>query len=81
MDYLSDAWEKHSHSTAVIVATTAVATTAIITILRHALYPTWRQKTFPSPLQTTLPKLGDEASKLDYKPDAFPGARDVPTPV
>ncbi|TPX08940.1 uncharacterized protein E0L32_009644 [Thyridium curvatum] len=80
MDYLSDAWERHSHSTAVIVATTAVATTAIITILRHALYPTWRQKTFPSPLQTTLPKLGDEASKLDYKPDAFPGARDVPTP-
>ncbi|KAK3328851.1 Alpha/Beta hydrolase protein [Apodospora peruviana] len=38
-------------------------------------------KIYPNPLRTVIPGLSkDEVDKLDYKPDAFPGVRDVETP-
>jgi pimeloyl-ACP methyl ester carboxylesterase len=67
-------------TTAAIVATTAAATIATLSLLRLALYPRHAQ-TLKSPLRTVIPSLTPaELDALDYKPDAFPGARDVVTP-
>ena len=68
-------------STAVIIASTVVATVALLPVVRRALWPT-HPKIIPSPLSTLIPRLSDEEMKrLEYKPEAFPGARDVLTPV
>ncbi|OAA54730.1 alpha beta hydrolase family [Niveomyces insectorum RCEF 264] len=62
------------------VAATAVATAALLAISCRALYPR-HAKAIASPLRTVLPKLSpDQVARLDYTPDAFPGARDVSTP-
>ncbi|KAJ4290695.1 hypothetical protein N0V88_006443 [Collariella sp. IMI 366227] len=67
-------------NTGIIVASTAIATAALLTVLRNYLWPT-QPKVLRSPLRTVLPNLShDELQKLDYKPDNFPGARDVETP-
>lgn len=59
---------------------TAAATVATLTLLKRYLWRT-HPKIIPSPLNTTLPRLsGQEIENLQYKPDAFPGARDVATP-
>ncbi len=64
-----------SHTTAV------VATVVIMAFLRRALWPT-RPRVIPNPLQTVIPRLsGKEIERLEYKPDDFPGGRDVVTPV
>lgn len=66
--------------TAVAVTTTAVATTLLI-FARSALWPRWG-KALPNPLKTAIPGTPkDEIDGLVYRPDAFPGARDVDTPV
>ncbi|KAK5663651.1 hypothetical protein OQA88_4082 [Cercophora sp. LCS_1] len=63
-----------------VITTTVIATTLAITLLKRALWPT-QPKIIPSPLNTVLPKLPRENfDQLEYKPDAFPGARDVETP-
>lgn len=68
-------------STVVVVATTAMATAAILPLLKHFLWRT-HPKIIPSPLKTVLPRLSpQEIDQLEYKTDAFPGARDVATPV
>ncbi|KAJ9164599.1 Protein phosphatase methylesterase 1 [Coniochaeta hoffmannii] len=68
-------------TTALIASTAAVATIATLSLLRLALYPRHPNKTLKSPLHTVIPSLTPaELDALDYKPDAFPGARDVPTP-
>lgn len=68
-------------NTSLIVAGTVIATAALLALLNRALYPTPPKKR-RSPLQTVLPRLSqDELDKLLYKPDHFPGARDVETPV
>jgi hypothetical protein len=73
--------ETEGSSTGLIVAGTAIATTALLSLLRNYLWPT-PPKIDPSPLRTILPKLSPaELDKLEYKPDNFPGARDVETPV
>jgi hypothetical protein len=73
--------ETEGASTGIIIAGTAIATTALHLFLRAYLWPTPPQID-PSPLRTTLPKLSPaELDKLEYKPDNFPGARDVETPV
>ncbi|KAL6804711.1 hypothetical protein GGI42DRAFT_342126 [Trichoderma sp. SZMC 28013] len=65
--------------TAVAVTTTAVATTLLI-FARSALWPRWG-KALPNPLKTAIPGTPkDEIDGLVYRPDAFPGARDVDTP-
>jgi pimeloyl-ACP methyl ester carboxylesterase len=70
-----------SGNTAVVVATTAIATTATLSLLKRYLWRT-HPNIIPSPLHTLLPRLSQpELDKLEYKPDAFPGARDVVTPV
>lgn len=67
--------------TGLIVASTAFATTALLALLRAYLWPT-PPRIDRSPLRTVLPRLSqDEFNKLEYKPDNFPGARDVETPV
>ncbi|KAL2127629.1 hypothetical protein VTI74DRAFT_10385 [Chaetomium olivicolor] len=67
-------------NTGIIVASTAIATAALLTVLRNYLWPA-QPKVLRSPLRTVLPKLSpDEFDKLEYKPDNFPGARDVETP-
>lgn len=69
------------NNTGLIVAGTVVATTAILSLLRGYLWPTPAQID-RSPLRTVLPQLSQaEFDKLEYKPDHFPGARDVETPV
>lgn len=63
-----------------IVATTFVATAAALSLLRRALWPV-HPKAIANPLQTIIPHLSKtELDRLEYKPDAFPGARDVDTP-
>ncbi|KAK0731229.1 putative alpha/beta hydrolase family protein [Lasiosphaeris hirsuta] len=52
----------------------------MLTLLRQVLWPA-RRKIIPSPLHTVIPHLSKlEAGRLEYKPDEFPGARDVVTP-
>ncbi|KAK4449287.1 Alpha/Beta hydrolase protein [Podospora aff. communis PSN243] len=69
-----------SGNTAIVVATTAIATTAGLSLLKRYLWRT-HPNIIPSPLHTLLPRLSlPELEKLEYKPDAFPGARDVVTP-
>ncbi|KAK2057781.1 alpha/beta-hydrolase [Colletotrichum caudatum] len=66
--------------TAAIVATTVVATLSFLSLARLGLYPEWGTA-IPNPLKTKLPMLaGEEVKKLPYRPDSFPGARDVETP-
>lgn len=73
--------ETEGTSTGLVAASTAIATTALLSLLRAYLWPTPPQID-PSPLRTILPKLSQaELDKLEYKPDNFPGARDVETPV
>lgn len=68
-------WPDPSH------AFVAVATLAVFLGLRRYLYPR-HPSVIPGPLKTALPGLAkDEIERLDYRPDAFPGARDVVTPV
>ena len=63
------------------VASTAAATLALLAFFRWSLYPK-HPAILPSPLKTVLPKLSAaEVARLEYTPDAFPGARDVDTPV
>ncbi|KAG7293354.1 hypothetical protein NEMBOFW57_003402 [Staphylotrichum longicolle] len=67
-------------STGLIVAGTAIVTTALLSFARSYLWPT-PPTVSRSPLRTILPALSpDEFAKLEYKPDNFPGARDVETP-
>lgn len=68
-------------NTGLIVAGTAIVTTALLSFVRSYLWPT-PPTVSRSPLRTILPALSpDELAKLEYKPDNFPGARDVETPV
>jgi hypothetical protein len=68
-------------NTGLIVAATVVATVALLSLFNRLLWPT-QPKRIRSPLHTVLPTLSqDERDKLVYKPDSFPGARDVETPV
>lgn len=70
-----------SVGTGLIVAGTAIATATLLSLLHSFLWPT-QPKIVRSPLRTVLPKLSqDELDQLEYKPDHFPGARDVETPV
>ncbi|KAL7943435.1 putative alpha/beta hydrolase family protein [Trichoderma barbatum] len=65
--------------TAIAVTTTAVATTLLV-FVRSALWPRWG-KALPNPLKTAIPgRPKEEIDGLVYRPDAFPGARDVDTP-
>src|SRR5689334_12911064 len=68
-------------NTGLILAGTAIATAASLTLLRSYLWPA-QPKIVRSPLKSLLPKLSqDDFNKLEYKPDHFPGGRDVETPV
>ncbi|KAH6651104.1 Alpha/Beta hydrolase protein [Chaetomium tenue] len=72
--------QDHGDNTGLIVAGTAIATTIVLSLLRSYLSPT-QPKVIRSPLRSVLPRLSqDEFDKLEYKPDSFPGARDVETP-
>lgn len=64
---------------AVTVTTTAVATATLLLFARSALWPRWG-KVLPNPLKTAA-AAADKVEGLVYRPDAFPGARDVETPV
>ncbi len=80
MDLVLRLWPRGSEA-AVVMATTAVATVALLAFLRWSLYPVL-PSVIPGPLQTVIPKLSpDEVASLEYPPDAYPGARDVVTPV
>jgi hypothetical protein len=68
-------------SPAVIVATTVVVTASLLSLLKRALWPA-HAAILPSPLRTLIPRLSrEEMESLEYKPDAYPGTRDVETPV
>ncbi|KAK4147937.1 Alpha/Beta hydrolase protein [Dichotomopilus funicola] len=67
-------------NTGLVVASTAIATTVVVTLLRRYLWPT-QPKVLNSPLRTVVSVLSqDKFNELAYKPDNFPGARDVETP-
>ncbi|KAI0394030.1 alpha/beta-hydrolase [Xylariaceae sp. FL0594] len=61
--------------------TTAVAITlALVSLTRLALWPR-KRVIIRGALTTTIPKLSaEEIAKIAYRPDDFPGARDVDTP-
>ncbi|KAK0389399.1 hypothetical protein NLU13_2974 [Sarocladium strictum] len=68
-------------STSLIVTTTAIATIGALFLGRAAGWPS-RPKVLANPLKT-FPKGSqrrEELGKLIYRPDTFPGARDVNTP-
>ena len=66
---------------AATIAATVAVTATLLMAGRAWLYPA-RGAVIPGPLQTAIPKLSQKAvAMLDYPPDAFPGARDVPSPV
>lgn len=66
---------------AVVATTAAVATASLIVVAKATLWPR-RRSVLRSPLKTVLPRASrEELSELVYLPDAFPGARDVETPV
>ncbi|SPN96940.1 related to 2-hydroxy-6-oxo-6-phenylhexa-2,4-dienoate hydrolase [Cephalotrichum gorgonifer] len=63
-----------------LVAAIATATVAFLWLARAALYPP-SQSILPNPLRTKIPYLSEkEVARLEYGPDAYPGARDVSTP-
>ncbi|CAI4216218.1 unnamed protein product [Parascedosporium putredinis] len=63
-----------------IVAITASITLATMSLARVALFPR-RSAIIPNPLQTKIPDLSEkDIAKLEYRPDSYPGARDVSTP-
>ena len=64
-----------------LIAGTAALTVAFL-FLASALYYPHRLSIIPNPLRAGIPQLSEkEVSRLEYKPDAYPGARDVTTPV
>lgn len=69
-------------STSLIVTTTALATATLLVLGRSAGWPR-RRKILSNPLQTYPPgsQQYGELETLIYRPDTFPGARDVETPV
>ncbi len=68
-------------NTGLVIAGTAIATLTLSWFLRTYLWPA-QPSIVRSPLRTVLPTLSpEEFAKLEYKPDNFPGARDVETPV
>jgi len=81
-DLVSQAFQSNRETglTSTIVAT-ALATVAAMTLSRFA----FRQKKFKiikSPAVTLLPNLSQaEKDALPYPPDAYPGGRDVDSPV
>jgi hypothetical protein len=73
-------WPDMPHP-ALVATTTAIATASLIVLAKATLWPP-RQRVLRSPLKTVLPRASrDELQELVYLPDAFPGARDVETPV
>lgn len=64
-----------------ILAITGLATIALGSLFSFTMFSR-HPKILRSPLKTVIPTLSStELDKLEYKPDAFPGARDVDTPV
>ena len=76
-----DLADESAKSALALVVVTVVATVAFLHLARAALYPPG-QPVIPNPLLTKIPQLSEkEVANLEYKPDAYPGARDVLTPV
>ena len=82
MSFVSGLWPGESAANATaLIASTVIATGVLLAFVRHALWPE-QVKIIKGPLHTIIPKLSaHEIGKLEYKPDIFPGARDVSTPV
>ncbi|PKS06380.1 hypothetical protein jhhlp_007128 [Lomentospora prolificans] len=75
-----DLADESTRAALAVVAITAAATLTTISLARAVLYPQ-RPAVIPNPLQTKIPELSEkEVAKLEYKPDSYPGARDVVTP-
>jgi hypothetical protein len=82
IDLISHPFKHNSStsSTAVIIITTALTTLLSITISRLVFKE--KVKIIKSPVETLLPHLSQaEKDALPYPPDAFPGERDVDSPV
>ena len=80
-----DLCDESTRSVLALVAMTATMTAtmtfAILSLIRTTLYPPG-QSVIPNPLRSKIPSLPPkEVARLDYGPDAYPGARDVSTPV
>lgn len=68
-------------STPLVMATSAFATVAFLAVAKRTLWPA-EPRVLPNPLKTIIPRMTeDEVAALAYRPDQFPGARDVDTPV
>lgn len=70
---------EETRSTAVI-ATTVAVTVALTSLARLTLWPQ-KRAVIPGPLSRIHKLSKDELAQVPYTPDAFPGARDVVTPV
>ncbi|MBE3045283.1 hypothetical protein IMZ48_22570 [Candidatus Bathyarchaeota archaeon] len=76
-----DLADRSTGSALALVAVTAAATVALLWLVRATLYPRG-QSILPSPLRTQIPGLLEkEAARMECGSDAYPGARDVTTPV
>ncbi|KAI0910569.1 Alpha/Beta hydrolase protein [Ustulina deusta] len=81
MDTVTKCFGSPSESrTTAVVATTVVATLALASLTRFALWPC-KPQIIPGALTTSVPRLSkDELATAPYRTDHFPGARDVVTP-
>ncbi|KAI0424147.1 Alpha/Beta hydrolase protein [Xylaria sp. FL1042] len=81
MDIVAEYFNSLSElTTPVVVATTVATTLALASLTRFALWPR-KPQIIPGALTTSVPRLSeDELAKATYRPDHFPGARDVVTP-
>jgi hypothetical protein len=65
-----------------LILGTSIATTLGIIAVTKLTFNSTPKKIIPSPRATTLPQIPrTEYKDLPYPPDAFPGSRDVTSPV
>lgn len=82
LEYLDAKFADEPMPSALALIAGTAALTAAFFLLAGALYNPRRLSVIPNPLRTGIPQLSEkEVSRLEYKPDAYPGARDVTTPV
>lgn len=82
LEYLDAKLANEPMPSAITLIVATAALTTVVLLLAGALFYPGYQSVIPNPLRTGIPHLSEkEVSRLEYKPDAYPGARDVTTPV
>lgn len=82
MALLSRLLGEPSQKVGLVITASVISTIAVLSLANFAFSETTPKRIIPSPRETELPKLSkEEQDGLPYPPNAFPGARDVVSPV